>query len=213
MPRRDPFENLTLPSADRRSPSADAPGTPPSPLDLIPRARRKKRRREWERRHRGFSYKVPHDLVARAQDVREAITGLAQAHMTTSDQLATALMIAALDAVQDGEITLNLRPNPQGRKMTVEVVREPGWKHEPPAPKRRRRKPTLVLTYRWPVEVHRRIQALVGEARIGEAVVVLLEAALERVREGRWSLRPRVISVTQETEIQVGSRNSGGSSW
>ena len=209
MPRRDPFENLKNPGSGSPTPA----GTPPSPLDLIPRAKPKKRRREWERKHRGFSYKVPHDLVDRAREVRKAIAGLAQKHMTTADQLASALMTAALDAVQEGEMTLNLRPNPQGRKMTVEVVREPGWKHEPPSPKRHSRKQTLVLTYRWPAEVHRRIQILAGDARVGEAVVVLLEAALERVREGLWSLRPRVIAVSQETEIEVSSRNLGGSSW
>jgi len=206
MPRRDPFENLQIGSPTPTS-------GPPTPLDLIPRARRKKRRRAWERKHRGFSYKVPHDLVDRAREVRQAIAGLAQKHMTTADQLASALMTSALDAVQDGELTFHLRPNPQSRKMIVEVVREPGWKHDPPSPRRRGRKQTLVLTYRWPVEVHRRIQTLAGNARVGETVVVLLEAALARVREGRWSLRPRVIAVSQETEIEIGSRNSGSSSW
>ncbi len=218
MPRRDPFENLTLPSADRHSPSADAPGTPPSPLDLIPRAKPKKRRREWERRHKSYTYWVSgQDLVTRAKAVRESIRGLAEAYMTTTDQVAEALMSAALDAVRDGEIELQVQPNsnPKARRMTVEVVREPGWKRDIPRPKGRSRKITLVLAYRWSKEMHQRIVTLAGNARIGEVVVTLLEEALERVRKGIWTLRPRVVAITQETQVEVNLSNSwkiGGSS-
>ena len=209
MPRRDPFENLKNLQTGSPTPTS----RPPTPLDLIPRARRKKRRREWERRHKSYTYWVSgQDLVARAKAVREAIRGLAEAYMTTTDQMAGALMVAALDAVRDGEIRLQVQPNPnpKARKMVVEVVREPGWKRELPKPRNKRsRQASLVLAYRWPKEMHQQIQALAGNARIGEVVVVLLEEALARIREGVWSLRPRVVAVTQETQVEVNL----GSSW
>ncbi len=206
MPRRDPFENLKNPGSGSPTPA----GTPPSPLDLIPRAKPKKRRREWERKHKPFTYWVSGDLVERARTMREAIRGLAEAYMTTSDQLASALMSAALDAVQDGEIRLNLQPNPnpKGRKMVVEVIREPGWKRDIPKPKGRRKRSSLVLSFRWDAEVHRRLQALSGDARIGEVVVTLLEEALERVSTGKWTLQPRIVAVTQETQVEVNPRKS-----
>ncbi|HID83925.1 MAG TPA: hypothetical protein EYP54_02205, partial [Anaerolineales bacterium] len=111
MPRRDPFARLKRP----QSPTPTEGGaSPPRPIDLIPRPRKRTRRRDWERANPTHSYKIPAELHARARTVREALVGLAQRYQTTADDVARALMTAALAAVREGVIKLDYLPNPQG---------------------------------------------------------------------------------------------------
>ena len=156
------------------------------------------RDRRWERQNPAHRYFIPPAFHDRARAVREALLGLAQRHQTTVDDVARALMRAALDAVQEGEIQLYHRPNPDSRKMTVEVVREGGQPQELPKPQPQPKNPSMNLTYRWGDEVHQAISTLAGDAPQGAVVVLLLEAALRQVQDGNWGLRPRPVSIKQE---------------
>lgn len=204
MPRRDPFARLKQPA----SPTPGGDAQPPRPIDLIPRPKKRTRQRDWERKNPAKHYRVPADLHDRAKAVREALLGLAQHYQSTVDDVARALMAAALVAAQEGDIQLAYRPNPQGRKMTVEVVRGGDWPQaELPKPKSRKKAKPLILTYRWGPEVHQAISDLAGEAPKGAVVVLLLEAALERVKAGKWGLRPRPVAVKQEVVVATSRKN------
>ena len=192
MARRDPFARL------KQAPSDGAP----APIDLIPRPKKRTRRREWEAQNRPFVYRVPAGMVDRARAVRSAIVGLAQKYQSTADDVASALMAAALDAVREGEIQLDFRPNPKGRKMSVEVVRGDGWAQEDlPKPKPKKRNKSLLLGYRWGQDTHKQITNLSQDAPVGAVVVLLLEAALKRVKTGKWGLRPRPVTVKQGVSV------------
>ena len=193
MARRDPFARL------KQAPSNGAP----APIDLIPRPKKRTRRREWEKANPAQHYRVPADLHDRARAVRSAIVGLAQQYQATADDVASALMTAALTAVREGEIQLDFRPNPKGRKMAVEVVRGDGWSQsELPKPKpRKKASRPLILTYRWGEDVHKAITHIAAESPKGAVVVLLLEAALERVKAGKWGLRPRPVTAKQTVTV------------
>ncbi len=193
MARRDPFARL------KQTPSDGAP----APIDLIPRPKKRTRRREWEKANPAQHYRVPADLHARARAVRSAIVGLAQQYQATADDVASALMTAALAAVQDGEIQLDFRPNPKGRKMAVEVVRGDGWAQEGLPKPKPRKKPSrpLILTYRWGEDVHKSITHIAADSSKGAVVVLLLEEALERVKAGKWGLRPRPVTAKQTVTV------------
>jgi len=195
MARRDPFARL-------KQPITDAQGQPMRPIDLI-RPPTRKRRRDWEKANRPYTYKIPTDYHSRARAVREAILGLAQRYQTTMDDVAAALMKAALAAVQEGEIELAFAPNPKGRKMTVEVVSEGGWAQEelPKPQKRKRTTKPLYLGFRWSKKTAQRLGEIANDAPKGAVVVLLLEAALERVKAGKWGLRPRPVEIKQTVEV------------
>jgi len=164
-----------------------------------------RRNRRWDKKHRAYTYKVPHALHDRARKVRESLLGLAQQYQTTVDDVATALVRAALAALRDGEIEMEYRPAPQGKVMTVEVVREireNGWPQRIPKPKPRKKAPKPVwLAFRWPREVADEIaRAAIGTSKAA-VVVLLLEVALERVQAGKWHLKPRPVHLRQTVAI------------
>jgi len=211
-PRRDPFARLKQPLQSTTPGPDGAPPAPPTILDLIPRAKRRERKREWEKANRAKSYKIPTGLHDRARNIRSALLGLAEQYQTTADEVAAALMTAALDAVAEGDIRLEFVPNPQGRKMRVEVVREGGWPQEDlPKPRKRSKaaKPVF-LGFRWSNEIDRKITEVAANAKKGEVVVLLLEAALERLKAGQWGLRPRTVTVKQGVSVDAGEREGGG---
>ena len=206
MARRDPFARLKQPL----SPTPQGGEQPPRPIDLIPRPKKRERRRDWERANRAQHYRVPHHYYARARRVREALLGLAQQYQTTADAVASALMQAALAAVREGEIQLDVQPNPHGQKMAIEVVRKGGWPQEElPKPKPKKKTPALILTYRWGQDTNSAISAIADKwnAPKGAVVVLLLEAALERVKAGKWGLRPRPVAVKQTVEVSNSQKN------
>jgi len=109
--------------------------------------------------------------------------------------------------VQGGEIQLAFSPNPQGRKMRVEVVREGGWPQEDlPQPRKRRKnsRRSVFFSYRWGVQTDQRIAEVAGEAVKGEVVTLLLETALERLKAGKWGLKPRAVTVKQGVSVNAG---------
>jgi len=202
MPRRDPFARL-------KKPITDAQGQPVRPIDLI-RPPTRKRRRDWEKANRPHTYKIPAAYHARARAVQQALLGLAQRYQTTVDDVATALMAAALAALQDGEIQLAFTPNPRGRKMTVEVVREGGWAQEElPKPQKRKRPKPLYLGFRWGDHIAQRVAEVADDAPKGAVVVLLLEAALERVKAGKWGVRPRAAVVKQTVSVVNSTKSRG----
>jgi len=188
------------PSPTEPDPIVQAIAAPEAGVHL--RRRPAKRNRKWERVNRTRSYKIPRAFHARARAVREALVGLAQQYQTTADDVASALMASALAAVQEGEIQLDYRPNPQGRKMTVEITREEGWpQKELPKPRKKKAVKPLWLGFRFSEEIANTITRLAGDAPKGAVVVLLLEAALERVKAGKWGLRPRPVEVKQTVEV------------
>ena len=200
MARRDPFAHL------KQAPSNGAP----APIDLIPRPKKRTRRREWEKANPAHTYKIPVDFHDRAKAVREALLGLAQQYQSTVDDVARALMTAALKAVQVGEIQLGYRPNPKSRKMTVEVVRESGWPQEElPKPNPRKKVKPMVLNFRWGEDTHKALTDLAADVPKGAVVVLLLEAALERVKAGKWGIRPRPVAVKQQITVANSWKKKG----
>lgn len=202
--RRDPFARLkqSSPTPSSTEGQEEEPSAAPRPIDLIPRPKKRTRRREWERAHPAQHYRVPAAYYERGKAVRAALVGLAQQYQTTADNVATALMRAALTAVQEGEIQLSTLPVPQGKKMAVEVVRTDA--QHPihlPKPKPKKKAKPLMLTYRWGKDLHQEIVNLAGDAPLGAVVVVLLEAALEWITSGKWSLRSRPVTVKQEVKV------------
>lgn len=165
------------------------------PIDLIPLARPRSRKRAWEREHRARTFYIPAPLVDRAKAVREKVLALAQKHLTSADQVADALLAWAIEQVTSGRLALEARPT-QRRKMTVRVVDANGWPGEFEKPKAKRRQFYMRITYRLSSETVVRIISLSGDAIApGEVVVVLLEHALSALQSGRVRLQsePEVV--------------------
>jgi len=191
--RRNAFEGW----GEAGSPSApEGEPRPPSPLDLIPKAEPRQRNRDWDLRHRAWSYKIPESLREKAVQVRDAITGIAQSGSTTTDEVAKALVSLALEDAEHGDFTLQGHPDPQRQKLVV-VWEESAsnWPQAIPEKKTRMQKKSkepvksLYLAYRWPDSTHQQICRVSGNnlAR-GEVVVHLLSHGLDAYRGGRLRL-------------------------
>lgn len=198
MPR-DPFARLTQPAP----PSAPQTwGEAPTPLDTIPVARPRSRRREWEKTNRGKTYRVPAPLVERAKAARQAIAGLAQKHMATADQVADVLLGWACIQAQAGRLTIEAAPTKR-RKMTVRLVESgAGWPQPVDEPVKRKKARDMRLTYRLSPETRKALEGLSGEdIAAGEVVVAMLEYALTAVREGRVRLLAEPEIVRQKVGV------------
>jgi hypothetical protein len=174
-------------------------------------ARPRKRKRAWEREHRGRTFYVPIPLVDRAKAVRQAVLGLAQKHMTTADQVADALLSWAIAQVSAQEIALEARPTLR-RKMSVRVVDANGWPEGMEEPKAKGKKAQeLFLGYRLSPETNRQITSLSSNAIApGEVVVVLLEHALSALQSGRVRLQSEPEVVRQKVTAWEFRENSSG---
>jgi len=166
--------------------------------DLIPLAQPRRRKREWERAHRGKTYRVPGSLVERAKAVRKVILALAQKHMTTTSDVAEALLAYAIGQAKAGSLSLQFSPPSSGRrKMSVQVVDGSGWPEVVDIKTvLRSKRSDLRLTYRLSDEMDREIHRLAGGSALhGEVLVVLLEAAVAALQSGRIGLRaePEVV--------------------
>ncbi len=175
------------------------------PIHNIPSASRKMRgERVWEQEHRGASYFIPTALNEKAKDIRASILALAQRHMTTTSSVATALMNYALRDVRLGKVTLDPRPNPRRRKMTLILEETKDWPQEIPQPLKRAIKTTkdFVLTYRWGRDINAQIKSLSGDhISAGEVVVFLLDYALAEYKNGKCKFRETAITLAQEVSI------------
>lgn len=165
--------------------------------DLIPMATPRKRKREWERQHRGRTYRIPAVLVDRARAVRQDIVALAQEHMTTASDVAEALLSHAIRQINANALSLQFSPPvDRRRKMSVRVVTGSAPEIPEATPKSRCKQQDFWLDYRLPGEVDASIRAIAGgSASSGEVLVLLLEAALEALKSGRIRLQsePEVV--------------------
>lgn len=213
MTRRSAFEGWNAEAMGLReeedAPSPPASPVPPSPIMQLQVARPRKRKRAWEREHRGRTFYVPTPLVDRAKAVRQAVLGLAQKHMTTADQVADALLSWAIAQVAAQEIALEARPTLR-RKMSVRVVDANGWPEEIEEPKAKRKQSSYVrVTYRLSGETIARIISLSSSAIApGEVIVVLLEHALSALQSGRVRLQSEPEVVRQKVTAWEFRENS-----
>lgn len=175
---------------------------PQAPIDIIPPAQGRKKRddRSWDRAHHGLSYFIPSALHGQAKDVRSAILALAQKHMTNTSGVATALMDYSLAKVRQGKLKIEMRPNPQRRKMSLAWEEAKEWPQEiPQSTARSAKQPSVYLNYRWGREVDAQVKSLSGETiSHGEMVVFLLEYALSAYKSGRLRFKEEAIVVTQK---------------
>lgn len=175
------------------------------PIHSIPSASKKKRgERVWEQEHRGASYFIPAPLNEKAKDIRASILALAQRHMTTTSSVATALMNYALRDVRLGKVTLEPRPNPRRRKMTLILEDAKEWPQEIPEvkPKKVKAQKDLYLGYRWGGDLSAQIKSLAGDhLSKGEVVVFLFDHALAEYKNGNCKFRETAITLAQEVSI------------
>jgi hypothetical protein len=175
----------------------------PTTLDMIAAPKKRGRGREWDHAHHAWSYKIPEALRPKAEEIRDAITGIAHAGAVSADEIALALITLALSHVERGIFSFHGHPDPRRQKMSVtwEEV-EAREAREIPIPKERSKKraperKSLYLAYRWPRPIHESICEISGNiyAR-GEVVVVLLQHSLEAYHRGtlRLNVQPRVIN-------------------
>ncbi len=225
MPRRNSFDKY--PIWQQPGESVVPMPTAPTPLDLIPLAEPKKKRgREWEKRNRAWSYKIPRPLWDAAKQIRDDICAIAQVRedgkpredSTTVNDVAAALMDWALClAEQDPSFLTPLpNPHPRGRLMTLAYEEWDSQPMELPTPKRKSKsagdKKDFYIAYRWPEELDRRIKVLVGKGPavtnhkndplkyavpVGEGVVKLLQRAIDDYKNGRMRLRSQASTVHQ----------------
>ncbi|MCL4270794.1 MAG: hypothetical protein KJZ72_14665 [Anaerolineales bacterium] len=191
---------------------------PTEPIHLIQTAReakrsRPKRKRDWEKlsEHRSRGYRVPNHLrnmVGEKHEktgMRYSIRGIADHHMTTTSQVAGAMMTYALSELRAGKIPLEARPQPEGRVMRLDwSIREDAWAQDIPTPKpRKQRSPLepkpLYISYRWGSDTDAQIKAVATSlgVTIGEVVVYLLHHAIQSYRSGRLHLHEAAKVVRQ----------------
>jgi hypothetical protein len=194
MPRRNAFDRL----------HKDGPH---EAISTIPLAKEHKRdNRAWDRKHPVLSYFVPLPLNEQAKDVRAAILGLSQKHMTTISSVARELMKYSLAHIREGKLKMELRPVKLGRrKMSVTLVEGESWPEpqEVPQPVERGKKKDKIknvyLGYRWGREVDTQIKALAGKTTSpGEVVVFLLRYGIDAYRRGDVRLKEETVVVSQK---------------
>lgn len=162
-----------------------------------------KRSRDWEKQNRAVGYLIPQELHLKARDISEKLLPLAAERLTTVSSVAAAFMQFSLSHVHEQKLTLQGRPNPEHRKMTLhwrEV--EKGWPKEIKPLKRKAKneltKPKRMhLAHRWGADIDREVCALsenTGVSR-GEVVVYLLGYALEAYLIGKLTLESESVEV------------------
>ena len=146
------------------------------PVKIIPLARQQKRdNHTWDRAHPVISYRISSTLHEQAKDVRAAILGLAQQHMTSTSSVAAALIGFSLAHVRQGKLAIEARPNANRRKMTLTWTEADEWPQEIPQHTKHannNKVKAVYLGYRWGKDVNTQIKALAGaEISVGEVVV------------------------------------------
>ena len=79
----------------------------------------RKKSRTWEKQNPVKSYYIPENLHEKAKDVRAKILGLAQVHMTTTSNVASALLGYSLAQVRQGKLEIEALPDINRRKMAL----------------------------------------------------------------------------------------------
>jgi len=173
------------------------------PVKIIPLARQQKRdNHTWDRAHPVISYRISSTLHEQAKDVRAAILGLAQQHMTSTSSVAAALIGFSLAHVRQGKLAIEARPNANRRKMTLTWTEADEWPQEIPQHTKHannNKVKAVYLGYRWGKDVNTQIKALAGaEISVGEVVVFLLKYALSAHKSGHLRLKEEAFVVSQK---------------
>lgn len=172
-------------------------GALPQPvLDSLPVAQIRKRKREWERRNQGVTYRgVPRDLLAQVQEVAAGLNVLA-------DDVARAFLEYGLAAYQDGKLMFN--PRPRGIRMTLypqpgkqpnqrcAALKSKNKKGSSPAWESR-------ATFRGlPSELQEGVRQAADDlcVPVGEVVVAFFGYAIEAYQDGLLALNPYPKAVT-----------------
>lgn len=207
---RDPLKKFMQASTD---PNASAP----SALDLIRSKQKEPRGRDWEKRHRAFSYKIPVALRKAATQVREDILSIAQfdesgnprANATTAEDIARILLERALFMLRQNPNLLAPRPNALSRRgqMTVSWEAWDRWEKnavslKPPLRRQKLNEKKVVLTFRWGAELDAQLKSIAGSGTpgknsnplkfavpVGDLVVRLLQIAIDDYKAGRFKFK------------------------
>lgn len=181
---------------------------PANPVDLIPKAEPKKRSdRSWERNNPTHSYLIPHHLHDQENDLRTAIKALAGKHMTTTSCIAGAMMSYSLAHVRSGKLSLESRPDPNRRTMTLtweEIKEGESWPQELPKAQVRKSQKKRFMGFRWGKDMDTQVRVLSQSLNTpaGEVVVYLLNYALVNFKEGHWRFKEETITIAQRVSPQ-----------
>jgi hypothetical protein len=161
-----------------------------------------RRNREWEKAHR------PHRYVNVPIELREQVTALAEHLVVSADEVARAFIEYGIECFDEEILQVDVRPNPQGRKMTLFPQEQAqGWQAANNAPQqipaRRKKKAERVkkvypaVSYRLPEALHNNICGLAMDLGVplGEVVTLLLGYGLEAYQAGRLRLNPQPVTV------------------
>lgn len=170
------------------------PISPVSVLDLIPAKKTRKQR----------NYKVPtisfylHPRLAeRGENLRAALKRIAEIESTSMAEISQTLIAYAAHCYEQGGIQLQSRPNPELRKMSFEWTEADTWARDLSAvqtstPKSQEKK--YAISFRWEHDRSSPLIAKIAEhhaVSAGEVLLVLLEHAIERYKQGNVSLKQR----------------------
>lgn len=191
---------------------------PTDTLSLIPSAAQAKRsepkrKRHWEKNHRGHSYFIPDKYRALVgvekedEGIRKNIRALAEKHSTTVGSIACALMDFSMSELRFGRLNLASLANPNGLKMQITwTYQNEGWPQTiPPAksePIKILKPRKLYLNYRWDARIDQQVIAEADRLDVphGELVVRLLQHALDAYQSGRLRLKETAVVVKQKVE-------------
>lgn len=189
MPRQDPLARLRI--------------TPKDPVETIPRAAERQRKtRTWEKRNPSKTYYIPESLHEKARSVRAEILGLAQMHMATTSNVASALVGYSLAQVRQGKLEIEALPDPTRRKMALtweETDGDASRDIQRAALKvRKKSNNPLYLNYRWSKDLDQQIRAFAEAISVGELMLFFLEYALEAYKAGRLRLKEETITIAHK---------------
>jgi len=185
------------------------------PEETIPVGR--KPDRNWEKKNKAHSYRIPaplHDLARQAREDVNSIahydeSGQPRNDQTTADQIAGILVDVALQKVAAQPDLIIASTNPSGRgKMTVYAKTWDAWQKPPPiqqlpkVSKKKAAQARAITGYRWPAETDQAIRRLAGkhDLPVGEAALRLLQIGIEAYKQHEF----RIVVEVQATVRAAG---------
>ena len=202
MPRQNALE---------RHLQKDASGLvqPVEVMTIIPTARqekesRAKRTRSWEKKNRSHSYRIPVELHMPARDLSASLSGIASEFLTSASNVAEAFMAFSLSHLHSGRLTIQSKPNPERRSLSLEWKEVESGRPREVKPGTKKKKNEwlearpVFLSYRWSADTSNQIQAIVTKTGVsgGEVVVFLLSHALQAYQAGHLIITPHSVVVT-----------------
>ena len=202
MPRQNALE---------RHLQKDASGLvqPVEVMNIIPTARqekesRAKRTRSWEKKNRSHSYRIPVELHMPARDLSASLSGIASEFLTSASNVAEAFMAFSLSHLHSGRLTIQSKPNPERRSLSLEWKEVDSGRPREVKPGTKKKKNEwlearpVFLSYRWSADISNQIQAIVKKTGVsgGEVVVFLLSHALQAYLAGHLIITPHSVVVT-----------------